>query len=519
MDIFYGGKNVWAKKHEVMMKFPFFKALLLSSALVIAWNCTGDDILKPNPGNEANASIPCWLFTSDANYLIIQTEEGFIVNTTTGVTVGIYDPQTGIIYDANANPTVTGLDLGILPVVNLNSDGSITDQNGNVVVPTPVNPPSSAVIASSATIPVVSSSSVVTPASSATVPQPKSSAQEKSSSSEAKSSATEQPKSSSSEQRPQCGDQQCYDAPSAKCVGKNNEQTGPKGEKYAYDNSCALKCYYDPDNKECKNLGASTNPKSSSSAKSSSSVQSSSSGQLTGGCPNIKTTGGKSGSGWATRYWDCCKPHCSGATNTSYHSKQCTNKGKTESTDWGAGSVCSGGNMMACTSPIPFTIDGCDEYGFAFAAVPAADGGSCGKCFQLTFTGEGHYNSTNANTKKLKGKKLIIMTTNIGGDVQQGQFDIMIPGGGVGMFNGCSSMGWGAQGEQYGGLLSDCEKESNYNAGTYAKCLTEKCNKAFSNDEQAKKGCMFLVDWMQSAGNPEHNYVEVECPQVLKDRY
>ena len=196
-----------------MMKFPFFKALLLSSALVIAWNCTGDDILKPNPGNEANASIPCWLFTSDADYLIIQTEEGFIVNTTTGVTVGIYDPQTGIIYDTNANPTVTGLDLGILPVVNLNSDGSITDQNGNVVVPTPVNPPSSAVIASSATIPVVSSSSVVTPASSATVPQPKSSAQEKSSSSEAKSSATEQPKSSSSEQRPQCGDQQCYDAP------------------------------------------------------------------------------------------------------------------------------------------------------------------------------------------------------------------------------------------------------------------------------------------------------------------
>ena len=156
---------------------------------------------------------------------------------------------------------------------------------------------------------------------------------------------------------------------------------------------------------------------------------------------------------------------------------------------------------------------------FAFAAVPAANGGSCGKCFQLTFTGEGHYNSTNENTRAMKGKKLIIMATNIGGDVAQGQFDIMIPGGGVGMFNGCSSMGWGNQGAQYGGLLSDCETENNYNAGKYAQCLTNKCNSVFSNDEEAKQGCLFLATWMHAAGNPEHNYVEVECPDVLKQKY
>jgi hypothetical protein len=155
---------------------------------------------------------------------------------------------------------------------------------------------------------------------------------------------------------------------------------------------------------------------------------------------------------------------------------------------------------------------------FAFAAVPAANGGSCGKCFQLTFTGTGKY-SNDANIKRLKGKKLIIMATNVGGDVQQGQFDIMIPGGGVGIFNGCSSMGWGSQGAQYGGLLSDCETETKYAAGKYKSCLTEKCNKSFANDEQARKGCLFLADWMGAAGNPEHNYVEVECPQVLKDKY
>ena len=69
------------------------------------------------------------------------------------------------------------------------------------------------------------------------------------------------------------------------------------------------------------------------------------------------------------------------------------------------------------------------------------------------------------------------------------------------------------------GLLSDCEKENNYNASKYASCLTEKCNSVFANDSEAKKGCMFLVDYLHSAGNPEHTYVEVECPQVLKDRY
>ena len=260
---------------------------------------------------------------------------------------------------------------------------------------------------------------------------------------------------------------------------------------------------------------SSSTPKSSSSVV----VSSSSSAPVNSGCPTIKTKGGASGSGWATRYWDCCKPHCSWPEHAGgNYSKQCTNKGKSENTNWGDGSICSGGSQMTCTSQIPFTIDGCTDMAFAFAAVPAANGGSCGKCFQLTFDGTGKY-SNDANIKKLKGKKLIIMATNVGGDVQQGQFDIMIPGGGVGIFNGCSSMGWGSQGDQYGGLLSECEKESNYKATKYKSCLTEKCNKSFANDAEAKKGCLFLADWMGAAGNPNHNYVEVECPQVLKDKY
>lgn len=285
-------------------------------------------------------------------------------------------------------------------------------------------------------------------------------------------------------------------------------------------NSSSSKTNSTSSSSKTKSSSSAAKSSSSSAKSSSSSAKSSSSNGGSGGCPTIKTkSGGATGSGWATRYWDCCMPHCSWPEHGG-QAKVCDSRGKNPIGN-GSGSVCSNGAGAACTSQIPFTVDGCEEYGFAFAAVPASNGGQCGKCFQLTFTGEGHYSSTNGNTRKLKNqnKKLIIMVTNIGGDVNQGQFDIMIPGGGVGLFNGCANMGWGAQGEQYGGLLSDCEKETNYSAGKYASCLTEKCNKSFANDEEAKKGCLFLATWMNAAGNPEHNYVEVECPEVLKNKY
>ena len=264
---------------------------------------------------------------------------------------------------------------------------------------------------------------------------------------------------------------------------------------------------------------ASVAPSSSSVAKSSSSTQ-----VVTSGCPAIKTKGGSTGTGFASRYWDGCKPSCSWTNNagSAGPAKQCSANGKTENTDYNAQSVCNGGSAATCTSQIPFTVDGCDNIGFAFAAVPAANGGQCGKCFQLTFTGKGKY-ETKQNHKALAGKKLIVMVTNIGADVNQGQFDVMIPGGGVGLYNGTSGYGWGSQGDTYGGLLSECEKEVGYNASNLLEkrksCLVEKCNKSFSSDATAKQGCLFLANFMEAAGNPNHEYTEVECPEVLKQKY
>lgn len=267
-------------------------------------------------------------------------------------------------------------------------------------------------------------------------------------------------------------------------------------------------------------------PKSSSSQqqqqpKSSSSV--SGGGQQTSGCPNISGTGNKDG--FASRYWDGCKPSCSWKENSNGNpSRQCNANGTTQNYDYNAQSVCSGGGSAAtCLSQVPFTVNGCDKYGFAFAAVPAGLGGACGKCFKLDFTGTGKY-ETKLNHQKLKGKSLIIMVTNVGTDVNGGQFDIMIPGGGVGMYNGVSGYGWGNQGETYGGLLSNCENEAGYQ-GTdqdiYERrksCLINKCNSVFPAGD-ARNGCLFLANFMEAAGNPEHKYVEITCPDVLKSRY
>ena len=246
--------------------------------------------------------------------------------------------------------------------------------------------------------------------------------------------------------------------------------------------------------------------------------------QLSGECPAIKyVNGGMSGSGFASRYWDCCKPSCSWSSNAGAgnEARQCDMNMNLIS-DTNARSKCDGGPSTTCLSQIPFTINGCDELGFAFGAVPGNGPSVCGRCFLLEFTGEGKY-ETKKNHRLLKGKKLVVMASNIGYDVAGGQFDIMIPGGGVGIFNGCNEILGNNMGAQYGGLLSDCENEVGYGGNDdeiYTKrkeCLVRKCNNYPS--AIVKQGCLFLADFMEAAGNPLHTFKEIECPQVLKDKY
>lgn len=231
-------------------------------------------------------------------------------------------------------------------------------------------------------------------------------------------------------------------------------------------------------------------------------------------CPKIVPKSSSSSPGFCTRYWDCCKPSCA----WNHGSRSCDMQQNVETNPY-ITSICGGGTSTTCLSQIPFTIDGCDNMGFAFVATPGTQGGNdnCGKCFQFTFTGEGHWKTT-PQTQALKGKKLVVMTTNIGYDVEPGQFDVMIPGGGVGLFNGCDHLfGSNNMGVQYGGLLTECIDVKH--ASDTVQCLKEGCQKAFGNVPEALKGCMWHVEFMEAADNPSMTYEEIECPDVLKNLY
>jgi len=227
---------------------------------------------------------------------------------------------------------------------------------------------------------------------------------------------------------------------------------------------------------------------------------------------------GMSGSGFATRYWDCCRLHCSWSANAPHPTTTCDVYGNVN-TNPQATSVCNGGDGAACVSQVPLVVN--DKLAYAFAAVPSANKDICGKCFDLEFTGKGKY-STDRH-EALKGKHLIVMTTNIGSDVESGQFDIMIPGGGLGIYTeGCKKMAnWNLDpnSQTGGGMLRDCEIETDYKPAKYVECLTKKCNTAFANDPKAREGCLFLANWMNAAGNPLLEYREVECPMALKELY
>ncbi len=247
------------------------------------------------------------------------------------------------------------------------------------------------------------------------------------------------------------------------------------------------------------------------------------SGTSTGGGSSTTSTasvtplGNDAQSGWASRYWDCCKPHCAWPGRAPKGTmKMCSQDNKTLS-DTSAASSCDNGPAYTCWDMAPWAVS--DKLAYGYAATPAG-GNDCGKCYQLDFTGAGQHNASDPGSKAVAGKSMIVQATNIGGDVGTGQFDIMVPGGGVGAFNGCSRQ-WGSTslGEQYGGFVNECDKGGG-GLDALKKCVTDKCNSVFSKSgmEDLKAGCLFYVQWFQTANNPKLRYKEVPCPAAITSK-
>ena len=104
---------------------------------------------------------------------------------------------------------------------------------------------------------------------------------------------------------------------------------------------------------------------------------------------------------------------------------------------------------------------------------------------------------------------MIVQVVNIG-DIGQNHFDLLIPGGGIGtMSQGCPTQFPGADfGAQYGGFALTCQ----YDPG----CTSNMCNNAFGSAPDMLAGCLWYVDWMQTADNPAVLFAPTQCPEAIR---
>ena len=229
--------------------------------------------------------------------------------------------------------------------------------------------------------------------------------------------------------------------------------------------------------------------------------------------------------GYATGYWDCCKPHCGWKDKLPSGSSPILSCDKSDNriTDVDAKSSCDGGNAYQCHNLSPWAVN--DKLAYGYAAVAAsAQKDICGKCYQLQFTGNSHNSEPDPGSTAMAGKTMIVQAINIGSDVAGGQFDLLVPGRGVGMFDACSSQ-WGVNkadlGEVYGGFLLKCQKQGDRkNHAAIKSCVMQSCMNVFEAKglTELAAGCKWFVDWFQVADNPNLEYKEVSCPTELNGK-
>ena len=97
------------------------------------------------------------------------------------------------------------------------------------------------------------------------------------------------------------------------------------------------------------------------------------------------------------------------------------------------------------------------------------------------------------------------------GDIADDQFDLLIPGGGVGQFNACSNE-WGTSdlGATYGGFLTGCNGS--------VSCTQTKCNSVFANKPDLLAGCNWFLNWYGAGDNPQIKFKQVACPSQLTSK-
>ncbi|KAK3682803.1 RlpA-like double-psi beta-barrel-protein domain-containing protein-containing protein [Podospora appendiculata] len=193
-----------------------------------------------------------------------------------------------------------------------------------------------------------------------------------------------------------------------------------------------------------------------------------------------------SGTGKSTRYWDCCKPSCSwsGKASVTQPVFACdANNNPLSNVDTKSG--CDGGSAYTCASQTPWAINDQLAYGFAATAISGGTEASwCCGCYALTFT-----------SGPVAGKTMVVQSTSTGGDLGTNHFDLAMPGGGVGIFDGCTKEFGGLAGAQYGGISS--------------------ASQCASFPSALQPGCNWRFDWFKNADNPSFTFTQVQCPAEI----
>lgn len=167
-----------------------------------------------------------------------------------------------------------------------------------------------------------------------------------------------------------------------------------------------------------------------------------------------------------THYWDCCMPNCGrdqgqGADRIAVSTMCNVDGSKAGKGGINGTSACDKGGqsgIIMCPDQQPFYEQTQKRWMGFVAAQDLGNLGDCCDCFDLTFSG---------------AQKMTVQVTNHGRI--NGLFDMLVPGGGFGDFDGCSRIFPKASSvpqDRYGGLHcpSDCDIAFSGHAADGAAC-------------------------------------------------